>query len=226
MSPNSTTPTTLQTQSETARIAQSLLPYNYDDNRAKYLSYRASGFTTREALKMAGCAVSTVSMWRRDPKFVELENSLPEISKKLRSEYTSLEFVRNFRMVMEKDYRVLRKALSKETMDKQEMDYLLKLRAFYTPQQLQIIEAVVQGDLNGTSMGWTELVLMARKTEERVVRVRQSTNILHDDSIVDSRVEPCSTQEEPCSTQEEHAKDSDSQVSSSLSPQHQESTAQ
>jgi len=156
-------------------IAQSLLPYNRDDSKARYLSYRASGFTIREALKLTDNAASTLSLWRKDPKFVELETSLPQIAQKLRTEYTSLEFTRNFRLVMEQDYRVLKKVLDQDdSLTKSDIDYLLKLRTFYTPQQLQIVEALVQGELSGgTQFSWTEAVLTMRKVEQRSVVVRR-----------------------------------------------------
>jgi hypothetical protein len=165
-------PATTQEES----IVQSLLPWGRDDAKARYLSYRASGFTIREALKICECAHSTLSGWRKDPQFVQVEEHLPEIAQKVRAEYVSLEFVRNFRLVLEKDYKVLKTCLnmSDEPVTKSDLDYLLKMRTFYTPQQLQIVEALAKGELDGSSpLSWTDIVLSIRKTEEQTVRLRR-----------------------------------------------------
>jgi len=172
-------------------IAQSLLPWNRDDHKARYLSYRASGFTIRESLHMIGCAQSTLSLWRHDPQFVELENNIQQIAQKLRTEYTSLEFTRNFRLIMEKDYQVLKASLNGGDLTRDEQSYLLKMRGFYTPQQLQIIEALVQGELEGGSkFSWTEAVLTFRKIEERTIKLRQQTIIEQNKVEVDNSALP------------------------------------
>jgi hypothetical protein len=162
-----------KTQEES--ISQSILPWSRDDSKARYLSYRASGFCIREALHMTGNAQSTLSLWRHDPQFAELENNIQQIAQKLRTEYTSLEFTRNFRMIMEKDYQVLKRCLNpKEELCKGDMEYLLKMRGFYTPQQLQIVESLVQGELSDVGkFSWTEAVLTMRKIEERSIKIRR-----------------------------------------------------
>jgi len=61
----------------------------------------------------------------------------------------------------------------------------LKMRGFYTPQQLQIIEALVQGELEGGSkFSWTEAVLTFRKIEERTIKLRQQTIVEQNKSEV------------------------------------------
>lgn len=166
-------------------IAQSLLPWNRDDSKARYLSYRASGFSIREALHMIGNAQSTLSLWRHDPQFVEIENNIQQIAQKLRTEYTSLEFTRNFRLIMEKDYQVLKASLAKDAeLTRDEQSYLLKMRGFYTPQQLQIIEALVQGELEGgNKFSWTEAVLTFRKIEERSIKLRQQVTVENNSAL-------------------------------------------
>ena len=65
-------------------------------------------------------------------------------------------------MVLEKDHRVLRKSLEMELVEDDEtgemvpaemtsfdQQYLLRLRSAYTPQQLQLLEAVVSGNDGG-----------------------------------------------------------------------------
>lgn len=146
-------------------VAGSLIPYSRDDAKARYLGYLASGFSVREALVLSDRSKSWLSEARNDAKFVSLENGIPEIRKELAKEYTELEFFRNFRLVLEKDYRVLWKAINPDRvavpqldgtskvmdvpLSAQDHDYLLKIRSQYTPQQLQIIEAIVSGTGDG-----------------------------------------------------------------------------
>lgn len=130
-------------------IAGSIVGYPRDDPRARYLGYMSCGFTVREALRLVGRTKSTLSFWRLDDSFVSLENRIPEFRKELSKEYIELEFFRNFRLVLEKDYIILTKSLTNEEMTRQEHDYLIKLRSQYTPQQLQILEAVATGSDSG-----------------------------------------------------------------------------
>ncbi|MFA5353306.1 MAG: hypothetical protein WC291_03680 [Thermodesulfovibrionales bacterium] len=168
-----------QSQTETEKIAQSILPYSRDDPKARYLSLRSSGFTIREALRLIGYAHSTLSKWREVPEFVALEERIPEFRQQLSLEYAGLEFVRNFRLVLEKDLRVLQKSLYPERdgdgkplpMPDEEQSYLLKLRAFYTPQQLQIMEALLKGQTATPVEGefdFTKFVMTAARTREEL----------------------------------------------------------
>lgn len=146
-------------------IAQSLLPYNLDDDRARYLGLRSSGFTIREALKLVGKAHSTLSYWRQDSEFVSLETRLPELRQQLSLEYANIEFLRNYRLVLEKDYRVVKKSLTDEDLTRQEHDYLLKMRTHYTPQQLSIIEALIGATDQEQGFDFTRAVLEVSRTE-------------------------------------------------------------
>lgn len=173
-----------KSQTEGEKIAQSILPYSRDDARARYLSLRASGFTIREALRLIGYAHSTLSKWREQPEFVSLEERIPEFRQKLSIEYAGLEFVRNYRLVLEKDMRVLQKSLFPERddtglplpLDDQEQAYLLKLRSHYTPQQLQIMEALVKGDTGSKEFDFTEFVISASREREQVRIAARSYN--------------------------------------------------
>ncbi len=167
MTEHSSTPVPYQTReaeepmpAEVA-IASSLIPYSRDDARARYLGYLACGFALREALQLCDRKKSWLSWCRNDPTFVEIENNIPTIRKELAKEYIELEFYRNFRLALEKDYRIFWKSLHPDKMEvltadgstkevnapmtKQEHDYLIKMRSQYGPQQLQIIEAIVSG---------------------------------------------------------------------------------
>jgi len=151
-------------------IAQSIVPYNRDDDRARYLGLRASGFAIREALKLLGKAKSTLSAWRHDEVFSDLESRIPELRKTLATEYVGLEFLRNFRLVLEKDYRVIKKSLfNEDEMTLQENQYLTRMRAYYTPQQLQVMEALIRGESDGSGeFNFTDLAIELSRTTERV----------------------------------------------------------
>jgi len=137
--------------------ASTLIPYRKDDTRSKYLSYLACGFSDEEALFVLRLNYSWLDLMRNDTVFADLETRIPDIRKELGREYAELDFLRNFRMVLEKDHRVLRKSLEMEVdeegepveLSPYEHQYLLKLRGAYTPQQLQLLEAVVSGDNGG-----------------------------------------------------------------------------
>lgn len=148
-------------------IAQSIVPYNRDDARCRYLGLRASGFTIREALRLIGKAQSTLSAWRHDKTFADLETRLPELRRELALEYANLEFLRNYRLILEKDYRVIKSSLDKKViLSAQDHQYLLKLRSHYTPQQLQIIEVLYAADKAGEGFDFTDFVLSMSRTKE------------------------------------------------------------
>lgn len=142
--------------------ALSLIPYRRDDIRAKYLGWMSSGFSDEEALFVLGLTRKWLEIARQDTKFVELEERIPEFRKELSHEYVEMDFYRNFRMVLEKDHRILRKSLEMELVEDEEtgefapaemtpfdQQYLLRLRSVYTSQQLQLLEAVVSGNDGG-----------------------------------------------------------------------------
>jgi hypothetical protein len=113
------------------------------------MGYLACGFDAEEALYMLGLTVEWLGLQRQDDSFNTVELKVPEIRKELSKEYIELDFFRNFRLVLEKDYRILDRAIRDEVLTKQQHEYLLKLRTAYTPQQLQILEQVVRGTGSG-----------------------------------------------------------------------------
>lgn len=165
-------------------IARTIIPYYRDDDKARYLGYRACAFTSREAMKLIEKTMSCLSNWRTDPEFVALEQKLPEYRKELANEYCELEFSRNYRLVMEKDHQILKKSLEPDkevltddgsitipNMSKQENDYLLKMRGYYTPQQLSIMTAIGGGKNGATGdevFDFTKAVLTIARTSERM----------------------------------------------------------
>ncbi|KKN54545.1 hypothetical protein LCGC14_0591370 [marine sediment metagenome] len=142
--------------------ATTLIPYRKDDNRAMYLGYMACGFSDEEALFVLGLDRSWLKEVRQDGTFSNMEERMPELRKELSREYTELDFYRNFRMVLEKDHLILRKSLGMvlvrdedtgemvpEELSIYDHQYLLRLRSAYTPQQLQLLEAVTSSSESG-----------------------------------------------------------------------------
>ena len=184
---NSVTAEPLPVDSPEESIPRAVVPWNKDDNKSRYLGLRASGFTIREALALIGDAKSTLSKWRKDSVFLDLENRIPELRKTLALEYAGLEFLRNYRLVLEKDFRVLKESLNKKThtveiqgkpvevpvgMTAQDFQYLVKMRGHYTPQQLQAIEQLFGRDNgDGPEANWTDFFLAVKETVVREVKV-------------------------------------------------------
>jgi len=136
-------------------IAGTVIPWPRDDDKSIYLGYRCCGFTQKESLRLMGRSGSLLNGWRRDPEFAAVEARIPEFRQTLSSEYANISFMRNFTLVLEKDYQVLRKAIGLssangattdllvvEDLSDQEQAYLLKMRQYYTPQQLQVMQAI------------------------------------------------------------------------------------
>ena len=182
--------------SDTEAIAQSIIPYHYDDNRAMFLGLRSCGFRPRESLKLIGVTGAALSFWRKDPKFADLEKRLPEFRRQLALEYVNLEFMRNFRLVTEKDYKILKRSLmtvkievdGKEQevampLTKQEHDYLLKMRPNYSPQQIQALQALVTGEAPDGEFNFQDTIKkLDRAGQLRVKATRETVEVIATES--------------------------------------------
>lgn len=126
----------------------------------KYLSYRACGFGVREAGKLAGINERTVRRWREaNPEFSRLDTvDVKELVESFAHKYLSLEFVRNYRLVLKKDFDVIVKSVKGLALSAQENQYLLKLRVHYTPEQLNILKRLAGAD-SLTEFDFTQVVL-------------------------------------------------------------------
>ncbi len=155
-------------------IAGAIVPYPRSSDKAKYLGFLACGLSVREALQLTGRSKQWLSNCRHlypgFEKFVELEERIPEFRRELSKEYVEIEFFRNFRLALEKDYRILKKSLGSELLTKQDHDYLVKLRSQYTPQALSILEAIVSGTGDGFNFSRfvaenPDIIMQASRTE-------------------------------------------------------------
>ena len=178
---------TLPRENRETAIASSVIPWPFDDSKGMYLGYRACGFSVREALRAIGVGKSSLSNWRaEDAKFVELENDLPNIRKELAKQYVELEFLRNFRLALDLDYKKLQLAhkliIDHETgepadMTKFDQDYVLKMRGQYTVDQMKALEAIVGQNTGFNFAEWatqnvdivglqrTETVMLSKKAD-------------------------------------------------------------
>ena len=173
--------------------AASLIPYRCDDLRRKFLGWMCSGFSDEEALYVLGLNRAWLADARLDSKFTDLEERIPEFRKELSREYVELDFHRNFRMVLEKDRRVIRRSLGMDLIEDEDtgeiapaemtpydQQYLLRLRSAYTPQQLQLLEAVVLGKDGGFNFAdWVsknqEIVQVSRTDTISLARGKSGT---------------------------------------------------
>ncbi len=133
-----------------------------ENKKSKFLGYRASGFSIRESCRLTPVHEKSIFRWRReDPEFANREQRLPQLRKTLGMEFARLEFVRNFRYVLEKDYRVLKTAVTTpQLLTKDDQAYLLKLRGFYTPQQLDTINRIASSNEQPSgSFNYTKVLL-------------------------------------------------------------------
>lgn len=156
----------------TEGIALSLIPFYTDGGKkAKYLSYVVTGFSRLEACKLAKVHLKTIQRWsEEDPVFAVLEGKAKtELREELANHLLDIEYTRNFRLVLAKDFDILYKDAIGTTLTMSEMDYLKVIRKFYTPQQLIMIKQLITG--NGTvkqeAFDFTRTVLTLRleKTE-------------------------------------------------------------
>ena len=110
--------------------------------KMRYLAYRATGFTPKEAIELLGLRLATLLRWRkRDPFFASWERERLRELQRRGYEILRIEFVRNMRLALYRDYKVLMKAaVSLEELTPAERDYLRLIRRHYTPEGLVALE--------------------------------------------------------------------------------------
>ena len=159
---------------ETEGIVQSLVPYIVNSyveggKKSKYFGYILAGFSKYEAVKLAKVHIKTVNHWEKDPEFIQMMDQLPELKKQLSDQIIDIEYTRNFRLLLDKDFKILFKDAMGETLTPAEDDYLKLIRKFYTPQQLVMIKQLVGGGPQTTeSFDFTKTIIELRLTKEEV----------------------------------------------------------
>lgn len=157
---------------ETLAKADSVLPrFDWDDEKKRrYLSYRLCGFSRDEARQYAGNLTrQTIYNWReRDEEFDAIEvTNLLALQQSFSKEIITLDYTRNFKLILEYDYSILQKAKrlvddpTATPLTTAERGYLSKIRPLYTPQQFVALQSLF-AEFSETS-GWDELLIIARK---------------------------------------------------------------
>ena len=164
---------------ETLSAADSVLPRfdGSDDKKRLYLSYRLCGFGRDDATKLSGVGSrKTIYNWlKQDPAFKQVEETeLVTLRKNFSKDIIALDFTRNFKLVLEKDYKVLRLAVeAPQLLSKEDNEYLGKIRGYYTPQQLQILEGFFSKK-DSSGFDFDELILIARRTHGQIQEVNSN----------------------------------------------------
>ncbi len=120
------------------------IPLNKNPRKADYLSHRACGFSVREACALADISFAAVKKWRReDEDFRKWESGdgLAWLQSNVSHDLMQMEFMRNFRLALRLDKKVLYKAsLALELLTDKEMEILKVIRKHYTPQDILAVQ--------------------------------------------------------------------------------------
>ncbi len=138
------------------RVLEAQFPLFDNPRMGDYLSYRACGFSVREACSLAEITPRSVYHWRRNnEKFAKWEGDyLPHLQTNLAAIVTKAQWYRNLLWGMYLDGKVLKKAaLSRGELTEAEWKYLPTARKQYDPQGLLALERATQPD--GPSEGDT-----------------------------------------------------------------------
>ena len=133
------------------------IPLSNNPRKASYLSYRASGFSVRESCALVPVNFATVQAWRRDDEEFrnwESGEKLAWLQHNISSDLMTMEFMRNFRLALRMDFKILYKAnYNFAGMTDNEIAVLKAIRKHYTPQDLMSIQRALQPDADALPPG-------------------------------------------------------------------------
>jgi len=155
--------------SPTEGMIQSMVSHYIDgDNKATYLGYLVAGFSKIEAKRLTGIHDKTLTRWQQgDPDFVEFVSKIPDVREKLSNQLLDIEYTRNFKLVLSKDFKVLYKDAVGKPLSESEAQYLQSIRKFYTAQHLIMLRQLLSGkDETGEAFDFTKSILEIRLTRE------------------------------------------------------------
>jgi len=140
-------------EEDTEETILAMIPLMSGSSRkARYLSWRATGFSVREAGKLADVPQRTIVHWRaNDPEFAKFESTgLRELQRNLSTEVMRMEFLRNMRLALSRDSQILMKAATEfEELSPTEYDYLKRIRPLYNPSELLALERAMIPEIEG-----------------------------------------------------------------------------
>lgn len=144
-------------------------------NKARYLAWRSSGFSVREACGLTSISQATVMHWRRsDSEFADIEsNKLPELQSTVGADILLLEFDRNFRLSLHADFKVLYKAAcNPDSLSENEMNVYRAARTHYRPKERIDLENALKApkDREGTGEVKLTVTIEGKVVEDRVAR--------------------------------------------------------
>ncbi len=125
------------------------IPLNNNPRKASYLTYRSAGFSVRESCMLAEVSFATIKKWRReDEEFRQWEGErLDWLRRNISSDLMQMEFMRNFRLALRRDFKLLFKGnYDLAGMTEREYDLLKSIRKHYTPQDLLAIQKAMEPD--------------------------------------------------------------------------------
>lgn len=111
--------------------------------KAKYLSFRATGFSVMEACKLANVSHITVMRWRKtDEEFRDFELiRLPKLQGQVRSQILLLDMARIMKLAFYIDGKIFLKAANNlDLLDEREMEVFKMVRKHYTAESLITLE--------------------------------------------------------------------------------------
>ncbi|KKN47217.1 hypothetical protein LCGC14_0665060 [marine sediment metagenome] len=147
------------------------------ESKADYLGYRATGFPIRQACYLANINHSTLTRWRAsDPDFADFEtNRLSELQASVGGDLVRIEFLRNMRLAMRTDFKVLYKAVHHlDALTEREFKVLQKIRSLYSPQDLLAVTRAVGPNADGP-INFADFVLSITRTETEVKLATERT---------------------------------------------------
>ena len=167
-------------------MLQARIPLSNNPRKASYLSYRAAGFKVREACTLAEVQFRTVQKWRRDDEEFrnwESGEKLAWLQHNVASDLISMEFMRNFRLCLRLDKKVLLKAsLSLSLLSDREMEVLKLVRKHYTPQDIIAVDKAMQPDGDAMPPGayreTLSITVEGRQVEDETTRRAAARDLL------------------------------------------------
>ncbi len=165
--------------SDAVATSQSVLPYYVDDTKkTKYLSFRATGFTSTESRTLADVTERSVIRWRaKDPEFKRYDTTdVAELRQTHGAAYHSAEFQRNLRSFMELDRRIIARAHAilntpdgeLGMMDTAEQGYLKTIRPMNSAQYLGAMVRATSGDKDEGSTKFDFSTMIAEMDNMRI----------------------------------------------------------
>ncbi len=160
-------------------------------NKAQFLGYRSMGFSTRESARLADIRETTIRKWRReDPEFRDFESHyIPSLQKSIASDLLRMEFMRNFKLALKRDFDVLFKAACDlDTLTDREFEYLKKVRALYTPMDILNLDRAVQPEISGDTFTASLTVTVGKNEVDSEQARRAAARSLLDKFRVNAQV--------------------------------------